>query len=185
MQLVVPMAESSISKVKVGQPATVTVQALPTEKLAAHVTSISLLPTSNSGVVSYQVALKLDQLQSGLRDGMSATAQIVVSQAQGAISVPSGAITTRGGSSTVTVVRNGKQVPQLVVTGVVGDSTTQVLSGLAAGEQVAIPIVTVSSSSSTGTTGTGTRTGTGTAGGLGGGGARLGGGGGLSGGLGG
>jgi multidrug efflux pump subunit AcrA (membrane-fusion protein) len=179
MQLVVPMAESSIGKVKVGQPATVTVQALPTEKLAAHVTSISLLPTSNSGVVSYQVTLKLDQLQSGLRDGMSATAQIVVSQAQGAISVPSAAITTRGGSSTVTVVRNGKQVPQTVVTGVVGDSTTQVLSGLTAGEQVAIPIVTVSSSSSPGTTGTGTRTGTGAGGGgLGAGGGGLGGGGG-------
>lgn len=183
MQLVVPMAESSITKVKVGQPATVTVQALPTEKLAAHVTSISLLPTSNSGVVSYQVTLVLDQLQSGLRDGMSATAQIVISQAQGAISVPSGAITTRGGASTVTVVRNGRQVPQTVVTGVVGDSTTQVLSGLTAGEQVAIPIVTVSSSSAASTTGTGTRTGTG-AGGFGGGSSRLGGGG-VAGGLGG
>jgi macrolide-specific efflux system membrane fusion protein len=179
MQLVVPMAESSIGKVKIGQPATVTVQALPTEKLAAHVTSISLLATSNSGVVSYQVTLSLDQLQSGLRDGMSATAQIVVSQAQGAISVPSGAISARGGASTVTVVRNGKQVPQTVVTGVVGDSTTQVLSGLTAGQQVAIPIVTVSSSSATSTTGTGTRTGAG-AGGLGGGG-RFGGGGGFGG----
>jgi multidrug efflux pump subunit AcrA (membrane-fusion protein) len=159
MQLVVPMSESSISKVKVGQPATVTVNALATEKLAAHVTSISLLPTSNSGVVSYQVTLVLDQLQSGLRDGMTATAQIVVSQAQGAISVPSGAITARAGASTVTVVKNGKQVPQTVVIGVVGDSTTQVLSGLTAGEQVAIPIVTVSSGNSTSATGTGSRTG--------------------------
>jgi macrolide-specific efflux system membrane fusion protein len=51
MQLVVPLSESSIGKVKVGQPAEVTVQALPSEKLAAHVTKISLLPSSNSPVV--------------------------------------------------------------------------------------------------------------------------------------
>ena len=37
MKLVVPMSESNIGKVKLGQPATVTVPALPTQKLAAHV----------------------------------------------------------------------------------------------------------------------------------------------------
>ena len=175
MQLVVPMSESSIGKVKVGQSATVTVQALPSEKLAAHVTDISLLPSSNSGVVSYQVTLALDQLVGGLRDGMSASAQIVVSQAQGTITVPSGAITTRGGASSVTVVRNGKHVTQTVVTGVVGDSTTQVLSGLRAGEQVAIPVISVSATSSSPTT---TGSGTSSRGGsLGGGGGRFGGGG--------
>jgi multidrug efflux pump subunit AcrA (membrane-fusion protein) len=168
------MSESSIGKVKVGQRAEVTVQALPSEKLAAHVTDISLLPSSNSGVVSYQVTLALDQLVSGLRDGMSASAQIVVSQAHGAVTVPSGAITTRGGASTVTVVRSGKHVTQTVVTGVVGDSTTQILSGLAAGEQVAIPVVSVTTSSPTTTTGSGTSS---RGGSLGGGGARLGGGG--------
>jgi multidrug efflux pump subunit AcrA (membrane-fusion protein) len=169
------MSESSIGKVKVGQPAEVTVQALPSEQLAGHVTNISLLPSSNSGVVSYQVTLALDQLVGGLRDGMSASAQIVVSQAQDAITVPSGAITTRGGGSTVTVVRNASHVTQTVVTGVVGDSTTQILSGLTAGEQVAIPVVSATSGSPTTTSSRGTSGGA-TLGG-GGGGGRLGGGG--------
>jgi ABC-type glutathione transport system ATPase component len=78
-----------------------------------------------------------------------------VSQARGAITVPSGAITTRGGASSVTVVRGAKHVVQSVVSGVVGDSTTQILSGMTAGEQVAIPVVTVASSSPTTTTGSG------------------------------
>jgi macrolide-specific efflux system membrane fusion protein len=176
--LVVPMSESNIGKVKVGQPATVTVAALPSQQLAARVTNVGLLPVSNSGVVSYDVTLTLEQGAAGLRDGMTATAQIVVSSASGAVTVPSGAITTRGGTSTVTVVSNGKQTPRQVVTGVVGDSTTQIISGLSAGEQVAIPIVTASASAGA-TSAAGLAGRLGAAGGFGGGGFGGGGGGGA------
>src|SRR5205807_10177302 len=103
-------------------------------ELAAHVTSISTLSTTNSGVVSYDVTFQLDQMSSRLRPGMTASAQVVVSQAQGAVTVPSAAIS----AGTVTVVRASKHVRQPVVTGVVGDNTTQVLSGLSPGDQVVI-----------------------------------------------
>ena len=65
VDLVVPFSESDIHKVKLHQPATVTVNALPGVELAAHVTAIDTLPTTNSGVVSYNVTLHLDQLTSG------------------------------------------------------------------------------------------------------------------------
>lgn len=173
MDLVVPFSESDISKLHVGQPATVTVNAVPGTELAAHVTSIDILPTSNSGVVSYNVTFHLDQTSSRLRPGMTASATVVVSQASGAVTVPSAAIT--GG--TVTVVRNGKDTTQPVVTGVVGDSTTQVLSGLSPGEQV---VITTNLNLGSNTTGTGG----GFGGGAGGAAVRFGGGG-LGGGLGG
>ena len=173
MNLVVPMSESDITKVKVGQPATVTVNALPDEKLAAHVTGTALLSTTSSGVVSYDVTLKLDQTVSGLRPGMTASAQIVTEQVENAVNVTSSAISGRGGAQTVTVLRNGKHVQQPVIAGMVGDSTTQILSGVQPGEQVVITIAT-GSSLGAGTTGLG-RTGFGAgalggAGGLGGGG---------------
>lgn len=134
MQLVVPMSESEIGQVKDGQPATVTIEALEGRKLAAEVTAISMLPTSNSGVVSYDVTFTLDQLAEGLRSGMSATAEVVVKQAEG-VNVPSDAIT----ADTVTVLHEGKQVRRTVVTGLAGNSSTIVLSGLSAGEQVVLP----------------------------------------------
>lgn len=173
MNLVVPMSESDITKVKVGQPATVTVNALPDEKLAAHVTGTALLSTTSSGVVSYDVTLKLDQTASGLRPGMTASAQIVTEQVENAVNVTSSAISGRGGAQTVTVLRDGKHVQQPVIAGMVGDSTTQILSGVQPGEQVVITIAT-GSSLGAGTTGLG-RTGFGAgalggAGGLGGGG---------------
>ena len=62
---------------------------------------------------------------------MSATADIVVARVSG-LSVPSQAL--RG--SSVTVERDGKRTTQRVQTGIVGDSATQVVSGLDAGDKV-------------------------------------------------
>jgi multidrug efflux pump subunit AcrA (membrane-fusion protein) len=169
MQLVVPLNESEVGSVRAGQTATVTIEALGARKVAAHVSEVAILSTSNSGVVSYDVTFQLDQMESGLKPGMSATAEVVVKQAEG-VNVPTSAIS--GGA--VTVVRGGRDVRQPVVTGLAGNSATLILGGLKAGEVVVLP-------TPTGTTGAaGSRPGTGR--GLGGGGlggAGLGGGGGF------
>jgi HlyD family secretion protein len=140
LQLVVPLSESEIGSVRIGQLATVTVEALEGRKLAAHVTQVSTLPSSESGVVSYDVTFKLDQTIAGLKPGMSATAEVVVKQAEG-VNVPSEAIT----GAAVTVVKNGKQQRQAVLTGLAGNSSTIILSGLNAGERVVLPTATTSS----------------------------------------
>ncbi|HLM86632.1 MAG TPA: HlyD family efflux transporter periplasmic adaptor subunit [Solirubrobacteraceae bacterium] len=142
MQLVVPLSESEIGHVKDGQIATVTVEALEGRKLAAHVSEVAILSTSNSGVVSYDVTFKLDQMESGLKPGMSATAEVVVRQAEG-INVPTSAIS----ADTVTVVRAAKHVRQRVVTGLTGDSSTIILSGLQVGETVVLPTASITGSS--------------------------------------
>ncbi|MFZ2114414.1 MAG: hypothetical protein WAU77_11890 [Solirubrobacteraceae bacterium] len=154
MQLVVPLSESEIGNVKVGQIATVTVEALEgrtqggassgaqASKLAAHVSEVATLSTSSSGVVSYDVTFQLDQMEAGLKPGMSATAEVVVKQAEG-VNVPTTAIS----ADSVTVVRGGKDVRQRVVTGLAGNTSTIVLSGLKAGETVMLPAATSTSSS--------------------------------------
>ena len=164
MQLVVPLSESEVINVRDGQPATVTIEALEGLKLAAHVVSVATLPTSSSGVVSYDVTFQLDQLESGLKPGMSATAEVVVKQAEG-VNVPTSAIT----AGTVTVVHDGTQSRRRVVTGPAGNSSTIVLSGLSAGEQVVLPVARSSSTTSSLLSRLGSRTGAlgGAAGGLG------------------
>jgi hypothetical protein len=144
MQLVVALSESEIGSVKDGQIATVTVEALDGSKLAAHVSEVALLSTSSSGAVSYDVTFQLDQLAAGLKIGMSATAEVVVKQAEG-INVPTSAIS----AATVTVERGGKQVRQRVVTGLAGNTSTVILSGLKAGETVVLPAASTTSSSAT------------------------------------
>ena len=65
---------------------------------------------------------------------MSATAEVVVKQAEG-LNVPTSAIS----ADEVTVERGGKHVRQRVVTGLAGNSSTIILSGLKAGETVVLP----------------------------------------------
>jgi len=138
----VPLSESEVGNVHVGQIATVTVEALNGRKFAASVVSVAVLSTSSSGAVSYDVTFQLEQSAAGLKPGMSATAEVVVKQAEG-INVPTSAIT----AGSVTVERAGKQVSQAVTTGLAGNSSTIVLSGLKAGETVVLPAASTTGSS--------------------------------------
>ncbi len=151
-------------------------------ELAAHVSAISTLGTSSSGVVSYDATLTLDQRDSRVKPGMSASAAVITGQASG-VNLPNSAVTSTGSVGRVNLLQNGKAVPTTVVVGLVGDSRTQIVSGLKAGDQVQVTTTlpalgSGSSLSSSGSTGT-----LGGAGGLGTGAARfLGGGGGFAGG---
>jgi multidrug efflux pump subunit AcrA (membrane-fusion protein) len=183
MTMTVSFSESDVNKLKVGQAATVTPDALTGVELGAHVTSISPVGTASNDVVSYQATLTLDQTDSSVKPGMSATASVVTGRAQG-VNLPNAAVSGTGSLGTVTVRRNGKQATQPVVVGLRGDSRTQIVSGLNAGEQVVIKTVlpsltpaTTGTASSSGTLGgSGARTGGFGAGGAagGGGGGRLG-----------
>jgi hypothetical protein len=115
-------------------------------------------------VVSYDVTFQLDQLASGLKPGMSATAEVVVKQAEG-VNVPTSAIA----ADTVTVVHGGTQTSRRVVTGLAGNSSTIILSGLRAGEQIVLPVAHTTNGLSSVLSRLGSRTGTlgGAAGGLG------------------
>jgi macrolide-specific efflux system membrane fusion protein len=156
--MTVAFSEADISKVKVGQPATVKLDALTGVQLGAHVTAISTVGTTSSSVVSYSATLTLDQNDSRVKPGMSASASVIVGQAQG-ITVPNSAVSGSGQVATVTLVRSGKKTQQQVAVGLKGDSRTQIVSGLSAGDQLAVtttlPPLT-SGSASTSSSGSGT-----------------------------
>jgi multidrug efflux pump subunit AcrA (membrane-fusion protein) len=180
LTMTVAFSESDISKISVGQPATVTLDALSGVELAAHVSSISPVGTTSSSVVSYDATLTLDQNDSRVKPGMSASASVITGQASG-VTLPNAAVTGSGSLATVDVMKNGKTVPTQVVVGLRGDSRTQIISGLNAGDQVMITVALPSLSSTSTTGGTGAlgsgRLGAGGLGGAGLGGGGLGGGG--------
>jgi hypothetical protein len=121
-----------------------------------------------SNVVTYDVTITLTSPPATVRDGMTADVSVTVANKANVLELPSAAITTTGASSTVTVLANGKKTVTPVTTGLVGTSTTQILSGLNAGQVVVEPTVSISTST-TSSTGFGGRGGFG-GGGFGGGG---------------
>jgi macrolide-specific efflux system membrane fusion protein len=155
--MTVSFDESDISKLKVGQAATVTLEALSGVELAAKVTAISPLGTTSSSVVSYDATLTLEQQDARIKPGMSASAAVIVNQAQG-VTVPNDAVTGTGSLGTVSEDVNGKSVSRQVVVGERGDSRTVIASGLTAGTQLfvttTLPSTTATTSSGSGSSGT-------------------------------
>lgn len=144
LKMEVSFSESDIGKVKVGQPATVAVSSMEGTELAGRVTKVGVLPSegSSSGVVEYPATITLTQSAKGVRAGMSASAEVIVEQVANALSVTSEAISSGPGGGSVTVLEGGKEIQRSVTTGLKGDETTQVLSGLKAGETVVLPEIT-------------------------------------------
>lgn len=147
----VGFTESDASQIKVGQPATITLAALPAQQLAAHVVSIDTLSTVVSNVVNYNVTLALDRSTAGTKPGMTASVTLVIGEADNALHVPTAAVRGSGANGIVTVVNStGQQTQTPVVLGLKGDNSTQIVSGLNEGQTVVIASTTGTSGATTG-----------------------------------
>jgi macrolide-specific efflux system membrane fusion protein len=157
------IAEADVGQVKVGQTATVTLDALSGQGFAATVSAINPTGTSSSSVVTFPVTLTLDNPSSAVKVGMSANVTIITDQLDDVLVVPSSAVTGSGKTGSVTVESSkGVRTQVPVVIGLQGTSTTAFYGDLSVGEKVVLPTVTITPNSSTGTgTGSGTLGGTG------------------------
>lgn len=175
MVVQVGFPEADAGKVAAGQPVTLTIDSLSGQRPSGTVSSIDTVSTVVSNVVTYNAVVAFDSVPTGVKPGMTANVSVISASREGVVSVPSAAISTVGGVSTVKVRTNGVDETRNVVTGLKGDGTTEITSGLEAGEQVVMSVGVVTSSGSSGT-GTQSRTGgAGTIPGAGGGGAVFGG----------
>ena len=152
-QTVVSFAESDAAKVASGQTGTVTFDAFSGLTIPIHVLAVAGSSTVTSNVVNYYVTLTLDSLDDRLKPGLTTNATVITARAANVLVVPNAAITRRGTTATVNLVQNGKEVVTDVVTGIAGTSTTEITSGLKAGDKVALP--TTAARTTTTTTGRG------------------------------
>jgi multidrug efflux pump subunit AcrA (membrane-fusion protein) len=143
LKMEVSFSESDIGKVRVGQTATVSIDSMEGTELSGEITKVSVLPDESGSVVEYPATILLTQSAKGVRTGMSASAEVVVEQVKNAVTVPSEAITAAGSGKTVTVEEGGKEVTRTIKTGLEGDETTEVISGLKAGQTLVLPEVQV------------------------------------------
>lgn len=153
MQVTAAFAESDVAKLAVGQPATVTVSALGGAQLAAHIAAINPIASSSSSVVQYTVTFALDQANKQLKPGMTANVAVTVAEKDNVLQVPSAAVTGSGRNARVTVLKNGVSQTVPVIAGLAGDSSTEIVSGLTAGETY---VITTTVARSTGAAGTST-----------------------------
>jgi len=136
---VMPFAETDAARLAANQTTAFTFDAIPNLTISGHVLSISPSATVVSNVVDYYVSFVLNRTDPRLREGMTANASVTVAQADNAVRVPNDAVRTAGGTTMVTVLSKGQQVPTEVITGVVGDTYTEIKAGLNDGDTVVLP----------------------------------------------
>ncbi|SFK94136.1 membrane fusion protein, macrolide-specific efflux system [Streptosporangium canum] len=142
LQLVGSFTESDITKLKVGQKASIRFDALTGVTGAGKVTQIQPTAATSDNVVQYPVTISFTEVPDEVRLGQTATVEVVVEQAENVLAVSSTVISTAGGRSTVTVLRDGRQVPTQVEVGVKGDALTEIKSGLGEGDRIVRPAAT-------------------------------------------
>ncbi|MFA6476073.1 MAG: HlyD family efflux transporter periplasmic adaptor subunit [Candidatus Paceibacterota bacterium] len=174
----VSLNEVDIVKVKVGQKATLTFDAIPDLTIAGEVAEVDIVGTVSQGVVNYNVKVAFDTQDLRVKSGMSVSAVITSSIKQDVLTVPSGAVKTQGLTNYVevvsssTVVTNGNQgivlaetpVSVEVTTGLSDDTSIEVISGLKEGDKIVTKTIAGTSNStkktaSSGLFGSGSRTG--------------------------
>jgi HlyD family secretion protein len=74
----IDLTELDVARVEKGQPATVTVDALPDEPLSGRVTQVGLRDVDYRGDVTYPVVIELDEMHPEIRWGMTALVEIEV-----------------------------------------------------------------------------------------------------------
>lgn len=135
--------ELDINKIKFGQEATVKIDALPNAVAKGKVIGIAQEGTTSDGVTKYAVTLEVDYVE-GIKGGMSATATISLDKKENVLRIPSEALVTTNGRSTVQVLQNGQPVTKPVKTGVNTGKWVEITEGLNLGEQVVVANATKS-----------------------------------------
>lgn len=138
LEVIALVDEADIGDVRIGQPAEFTVESWPDRDFRGHVERIAPVSTVISGVINYEVAIRIDSDLAGLRPDMTANVTITTARAS-AVSVPAGAL-RRTSAGTMVAVRSKDGLPVLrrVRADQPRSGTADIRSGLRAGEQVLV-----------------------------------------------
>lgn len=145
LKLTVNVAEVDVSQLQIGQPAEITLDALPEQVFQGVVTQIAPASDSEEGVVNYPVTIQLTDPDpstslrtslSGVRPGMTAMATIVDDDAEEGWLVPTAALQERSGQTVVLIMRDGQPTPIAVtVRGLQGEWSVVHSPDLQAGDE--------------------------------------------------
>lgn len=154
----ISLNEIDVAKIKVGQKATLTFDAIDNLSIAGHVIEIDAIGTVTQGVVTYNVKIIFDTEDDRVKSGMSVNAIIITEIKQDILFIANGAVKTQGDTYYVEVLnglvsqgQNGSGVSSLtppiskdVEVGISNDTDTEIISGLNEGDQAILRVIATS-----------------------------------------
>lgn len=143
----VNIAEIDAAKVKAGQKVTLTFDSIPNTTFTGKIAGVNKLGVVLGGVTTYPATIELDSSSDQILANMEVEASIITSIKDGVIIVPSSAIQTQNGASSVRVLKNGQIVNVEVTTGEKSDTQTEIIEGVNVGDTVVTSIITPNTNS--------------------------------------
>jgi HlyD family secretion protein len=126
----VEISEVDINSIAVGQPVTLTFDAILGQEYHGEVTQVSQAGNTVQGVVNFTVTVRITDADEQVKPGMTAAVTIVVKEIKDVILVPNRAVRVVDGKKVVYVLRDGLPVQVEVRLG----SSSETMSVLAGGE---------------------------------------------------
>ena len=140
MKLLVKIHESHINQLRLGQPAFVVLDSMPDQRFRGKVNKVAPLPDSqsrwgNPDLKVYATEILVTDKLPDVKPGVSARAEIIITNLTATLSVPIQAVTTRKGKQVV-FLASAPQEPTPVTVGMYNTKFIEIYSGLKDGDQV-------------------------------------------------
>ncbi len=132
----VNLSEVDVNKVHESDKVTLTFDALVDKTFTGRVMGINKTGVVSSGVTNYPAIIKLDTKVPEILPNMSVSTNIILASKQDVLLVPSEAVQTQNGQSSVRVLKNGQAQTVNVETGLSSDTQIEITSGLNEGDEV-------------------------------------------------
>lgn len=146
----ISMNEIDVAKIKLGEKAKLTFDAVSELMIQGDVIEIDSIGTVSQGVVTYNVKINFISDDVRVKPGMSVSASIVTDSKQGVLLVPNGAVKTKGKTKYVEILDvapiqqagavgvTSSILPrqQIVTVGLSNDIQTEIISGLKEGDEI-------------------------------------------------
>ncbi len=134
--------ELSIGKIALGNAVVATFDAYPDITAEGSITYIDPAETVIDGISNYKIKVALKAAEPRLRSGLTANITVISNAKKNVVTIPSYAISITKTGKSAQVLRDGKAVEVPIITGLVGqDGTTEVVSGIGAGDAVVVPFI--------------------------------------------
>ncbi len=144
LRLNVDVDEIDIRQIREGMNARVRLDALPEVQFPAVIERIALISNNEGGIVSYDVQLRLEQINDPrVRVGMTAEAAVVVDARDDVLVVPNLyiRIDRRTGKAFVNLVGENNMLEEVEVTlGLQGEDNSEILSGVREGDVLGVDL---------------------------------------------
>ncbi len=128
--------ESQIKKITLGDEVKVMIPAQGDQVYQGIIEEIS--PTMDEALKAYPVVISVDNGEGALKAGMYAQVELITDLHENTLQVPTRAVLKRDGVASVFVIEEGKAVKKEILIGISNNDNTEILEGLAPGENVVI-----------------------------------------------